>query len=65
MAIRVADATSVQHIGGMESARMDEERVNSSLYEGGDLYVRLKSLRKHLEFLDIQEYYIKVRKRGE
>ncbi len=61
----VADATSVQLVGGMGRARMGEERVNSSLYEGGDLYVRLKSMRKHLEFLNIQEDYIKVRKRGE
>eukprot|EP01084_Bolivina_argentea_P006560 12446_1 len=55
----IADATSVQLAREMGRALIGEERVNSSLCEGVDLYVRLKSLRKHLEFLDVQEDYIK------
>lgn len=35
---------------------MEQEPLASA---GGDLYVKLKSLKKHLEFLDIQEEYIK------
>ncbi len=61
----IADATSVQLAREMGRALIGEERVNSSLCDGVDLYVRLKSLRKHLEFLDVQEDYIKVGERGE
>ncbi len=60
----VVDTTSSQLATEMGRARIGEEKVNSSLYKGGDLYVRLKNLRKHLEFLDLQKDYIKVKERG-
>jgi len=37
----------------------DKENVAASKEKSDDLYVRFKSMQKHLEFLDIQEEYIK------
>ncbi len=60
----IADATPLQQVREMERDSIGEEGVNSSLREGVDLYVKLRDLRKHVEFLDVQEDYIKVGERG-
>ena len=45
-----ADVMAVDALSSLEGVKED-----------GDLYIKLKTLQRQLEFLDIQEEYIKVR----